>query len=216
MWPRRQSEAGNWGCLTLSFLGLLKGCCSTSGRGESSLTFLAMRIPAHDGQEPGLPHQHGLCVGYHLSELCPRVSRGCPESRGLPVCCCTGSDGVNAGAAIRAGCQGLSPAQHSCGAWGDVLPISPVALAQHTGTVFQHSLYNKLQLEDSTHRGWEQLALILTCACFLFLLLYRGSHDSGVHPLLLCSRDEPSLVPSYPFPKPRHIPRLLPVAALLK
>lgn len=156
------------------------------------------------GQEPGLPHQHGPCLGYHLSELCSRVSQGCPEFQGLPVCCCTGSDEVNAGAAIRAVCQGLSPAQHSCGAWGDVLPNSPVPFAQHTRTVFQHSLYNKLQLEDSTHWGWEQLALILTCACFLFLLLYQGSHDSGVHPLLLCSRDEPSLVPSHPFPKPRH------------
>lgn len=148
-----------------------------------------------------------------ISELCQRVPRGCPGSQGLPACCCPGSDGVNAGAAIRAVCQGLSPAQHSCGAGGDALPISPVPFARQELFSSIPCMINRLQLEDNTHRGWEQLALILACVCFLFLLLHQGSHDSGVHPHLLCSGDEPSLVPSYPFPKLRHIPHLLPVAA---
>lgn len=30
---------------------------------ESSLTFLAMRIPTHDRQEPVLPRWHGPCLG---------------------------------------------------------------------------------------------------------------------------------------------------------
>lgn len=145
-----------------------------------------------------------------ISELCPR---GCPECQGLPACCCPGSDGVSAGAAIRALCQGLSPEQLSCWAGGDMLPISLMSFAPCTRTVFQHSLYDK----QAAVRGQQTPrlgALIIACACFLFLLLHQGSHSSGVHPHLLCSGDEPSLIPSYPFPKPRHIPHLVPVPAL--
>lgn len=86
--------------------------------------------------------------------------------------------------------------------WGTCCPSPPCPLLSTQG-LFSSTpcIITKLQLEDSTHRDWEQLALMLACACFLFLLLHQGSHNSGVHPLLLCSGDEPSLVPSHPFPQ---------------
>lgn len=95
--------------------------------------------------------------------------RGCPESQGLPAGCCSGSDGEDVGAAIRAVCQGLSPARHSCGARGDVLPVSPMRFAQRTGTVFQHSLYNKraaVRGQRTSRLGPVSFDLSL-CLCFV-------------------------------------------------
>lgn len=110
-----------------------------------------------------------------ISELCQHVPRGCPGSQGLPACCCPGSDGVSAGAAIRAACQGLSPAQHSCGAGGDMLPISPVPFAQRTGTVFQYSLYDK----QATVRGQHTSRLGAVCFDLGLCLFFVSSAASG-------------------------------------
>lgn len=107
-------------------------------------------------------------------------------------------------------CARAVPSTAQLWVWGICCPSPPCPLLSTQG-LFSSTpcIINKLQLEDSTHRGWEQLALLLVCAWFLFLL-HQGSHNPGVHPLLLCSGDEPSLIPSHPFPKSH----LLPVAAL--